>query len=99
MIATTWAAIYSVTLKPLNVANKYKQGVINYCKRNNIIYQPVMLERLDAWREANKDKLVNTYPGCGCGSECDGGKIITYPMGHTAVINRWFATLPKTVSL
>ena len=99
MIATTWAAIYSVTLKPLNVANKYKQGVINYCKKNNIVYQPLMLERLNSWREANKDKLVNTYPGCGCGSECDGGKIITYPMGHTAVINRWFATLPKTVSL
>jgi hypothetical protein len=99
MIATIWAAIYSATLKPLNVANMYKQGVINYCKRNNIIYQSVMLERLDAWREANKDKLVNTYPGCGCGSECDGGEVNTYPMGHVAVINRWFATLPKTVSL
>lgn len=99
MIATTWAAYYSTALKPLNVANKYKQGVINFCKKNNIIYQPVMLERLDAWREANKDKLVNTFPGCGCGSECDGGKVNTYPMGHVAVINRWFATLPKTVSL
>jgi DNA polymerase/3'-5' exonuclease PolX len=99
MIATIWAAIYSATLKPLNVANKYKQGVINYCKRNNIVYQPLMLERLDAWRETNKDKLVNTYPGCSCGSECDGGKVNTYPMGHVAVINKWFATLPKTVRL
>ncbi len=98
-IATTWATHYSAALTPQNVANKYKQGVINYCKRNNIVYQPVMLERLNAWREANKDKLVNTLPVCGCAPECAGGKMNTWPIGSTAVINRWFATLPKTVVL
>jgi DNA polymerase/3'-5' exonuclease PolX len=98
-IATIWAERYAAALKPLIVANKYKQGVINYCKRNNIVYQPLMLERLNAWREANKDKLVYTFPICGCTPECAGGQMNTWPIGVPAVINRWFASLPKTVSL
>jgi hypothetical protein len=92
-----WAANYFAALKPLNLANKYKQGVINYCKRNNIVYQPLMLERLNSWREANNDKLVYRGPLCGCTERCSEPTI--YPLGHTAIINRWFATLPKSVCL
>jgi hypothetical protein len=92
---------YSETLRAEEKENSYKKGVVNYCKKNNIVYQPLMLERLNAWRNdpVNKDKLVNTFPGCGCSAECEGGKLSSYPMGPAAVINRWFQTLPKTVSL
>ena len=92
---------YSETLRAEKKENSYDKYLKNYCKKNNIVYQPLMLERLNAWRNdpVNKDKLVNTVPGCGCSAECEGGKLRSYPMGPAAVINKWFQTLPKTVSL
>ena len=61
-----WAEMgYSETLRTEEKENSYKKGVVNYCKKNNIVYQPLMLERLNAWRNdpVNKKKLVNTFPG------------------------------------
>jgi hypothetical protein len=95
-VATVWAQLYSETLRPQPETNKYKQGVINYCKRNNIVYQPLMLERLNAWREANKDTLRVEQWWWGPDAA---GKPTSYPLSSTAVIRRWFATLPKTVVL
>jgi hypothetical protein len=95
-VATLWAQLYSETLRPQPETNKYKQGVINYCKRNNIVYQPLMLERLNVWREANKDTLRVEQWWWGPDAA---GKPTSYPLSSTAVIRRWFATLPKTVVL
>jgi hypothetical protein len=96
-----WAEMgYSETLRAEKKENSYKTSLVNYCKKNNIIYQPLMLERFTVWRNdpANKKQLVNTFPSCGCGGDaCE--STIEYPMGTTAAINRWFQTLPKTVSL
>jgi hypothetical protein len=57
-----------------------------------------MLERLHAWREENKKKLVSTWPACAC-PEGSCVALKEYPMGPWAVVNRWFQTLPKTVVL
>ena len=77
--------------------NVYKRGVQEYCKRNNINYQPLMLERLNAWHKENRGKLVNIWPAS-CEKGCP-NIVHEWPMGPAAVINRWFQTLPKTVML
>jgi hypothetical protein len=99
-VVALWLANYSESAQVALKENAYKRGVQEYCKRNNIVYQPLMLERLNAWRAANKDKLVNTWtPSCDCeGRGCSAG-VREWPMAPYAVINRWFQTLPKTVVL
>jgi hypothetical protein len=73
---------------------------MNYCKWNNIVYQPKMLEKLNAWREANKEKTLKKVSHHWAeASKLAGSAVGTYPLEPHAVIGRWFATLPKTVVL
>lgn len=90
----------SETLRAEQKENSYDKCLKNYCKKNNIVYQPLMLDRLNVWRNdpANKKKLVVTYRSCSSDCTC-GTRPTEYPLGTTAVVNKWFQTLPKTVSL
>jgi hypothetical protein len=96
-VVALWLANYSVSTQAALKENAYKRGVQEYCKRNNIIYQPLMLDRLNAWRKENRGKLVNIWPAS-CEKGCP-NIVHEWPMGPAAVINKWFQTLPKTVML
>jgi DNA polymerase/3'-5' exonuclease PolX len=99
-LASQWAENYSKTLLPQHLANKYVKALMNYCKWNNIVYQPKMLEKLNAWREANKEKTLKKVSHHWAEASKQAGCAVgTYPLEPHAVIGRWFATLPKTVTL
>jgi hypothetical protein len=89
-IAKKWAMYRSKSLLAQKKKQKFGKAIINYCKKNNFVYDPMMDEKFSEWKTdpVNKNLVTYTYT--------------TYTTSYyertpTECVKKWFSTLKKTV--
>jgi hypothetical protein len=103
-----WAHNFSTTLKKQQKEQKLNKALIKYCEKNGFEYNPLMNEKCGAWIDDPVNKELTTYTiysrYCAC-SQCNPTGVLreakkyTYDRAHGYCVNKWFATLKKTVVL
>lgn len=103
-----WAHNFSTTLKKQQKEQKLNKALIKYCEKNGFEYNPLMDEKCGAWMDdpVNKELLTYTIYSryCKC-SDCNPTGVLreakkyTYDRAPGYCVNKWFATLKKTVVL
>lgn len=106
-IAKEWAKYYSTSLQKQYKDQQISKGLVKYCQKHNIEYQPIMADKFATWMAdpANKHLITYTYNsmgGCNCSSCNPTGtkreaKEYTYNRNPSYCINKWFSTLKKTI--
>ena len=110
-MAKRWAMYYSKSLQEQQKLKKFSKAIVKYCEKNGFEYNPLMDQKFAQWRAdpANKKLITYTYTysygGCTC-SGCDptgtkkaSATEYSYDRSPAYCVNKWFATLKKTVIL
>jgi hypothetical protein len=81
---------YSEDIQQQQKPQKRAKAILNYCKKNNIEYIPLMDEKFAQWAADPANKKLITYSI---------GGPATYDRTAGHCVNKWFSTLKKTVVL
>jgi len=103
-----WAYKFSTTLKKQQKEQKLNKALVKYCEKNGFEYNPLMDEKCGAWVDDPANKELTTYTiysrYCAC-SDCNPTGVLRQPEELNRYrtpgycVNKWFATLKKTVVL
>jgi hypothetical protein len=85
-----WLMYYSEDIQQQQKQQKRAKAILNYCKKNNIEYIPLMDEKFAQWAADPANKKLITYSI---------GGPATYDRTAGHCVNKWFSTLKKTVVL
>jgi hypothetical protein len=84
-----WLMYYSEDIQQQQKQQKRAKAILNYCKKNNIEYIPLMDEKFAQWAADPANKKLITYS--------EGRATYDHAAGYC--VNKWFSTLKKTVVL
>jgi hypothetical protein len=95
-IAKEWALFVSSTITTQCRINRFAadthKAIVDYCKKNNIVYTPLMDEKFAQWKaDPNNKSYVYTST-----TSTDS---IWYEHMPSKCVRSWFSTLKKTVEL
>jgi len=103
-----WARNFSTSLKKQQREQKLNRALFKYCEKNGFEYNPLMDKKFGAWMDDPANKELTTYTTysryCAC-SQCNPTGVLreakkyTYDRAPGYCVNKWFATLKKTVVL
>jgi hypothetical protein len=98
----TWAYRDSKIIAPQIQAEKDEKAIRNYCTKNNIEYDPVMLEKFQTWKADNKSLITYTrYVGecmcltCMITNQTTSQTPVQRPPSYC--VKKWFSTLKKNI--
>jgi hypothetical protein len=84
-----WLMYYSEDIQQQRKEQNRAKAILNYCKKNNIKYTPLMDEKFAQWAADPVNKKLITYS--------EGRATYDHTAGYC--VNKWFSTLKKTVVL
>lgn len=101
-IAKDWLVAFSTTINQQKILNNITKALIKYCDKKGFEYSTNMRDKFIEWYNdpANKSIVTNTFDAgkCGCG-KCRDASTYTFPRSYTYCINKWIATLKKSIVL